>query len=217
MHSRALERPGTIARREQGPHEMDSGFRGIRVGDDELSPPLGGPARLTRRFLGEREALERGSITPGDVAPRLLHPALEFRGIAEMEAVEERPPIEHHGRLPLAATERSIELVEITADDCRVQTEGIGSREDGFAELPAHLVDELLEGVPGLLSTFRPEIEQDLVPTHPPLTDAREQGEQRQPAALGEGSRPSAVGQCQSAERFKQVHLGPAESSLRGI
>ena len=121
----------------------------------------------------------------------LFTPALELRRFTEIEAVEEGTAVERRRRRPVLRGQCAAKLAEVGLDFRWIQPERIGAEDQVLRELLLQGIEELFQGMPGVLGrALRPEIADDLVAGEPAFTRAGEQGEQGQPAALGDRGRP---------------------------
>src|SRR5262249_26089431 len=161
-------------------------------------------------FARRRQALDRTGPEERQAAPLFGRPSVEFNGILEMNAVEERAGVQRGCGARVASGQGALEISNVAADDAGIQAERGGSQDQlRVIDLSPKRVDRLLEGVArALLVAFRPEVEEELVPADSGRARDGKQGEQGQPAALGgwSGERNSVDGKCEAAERGEAKH-----------
>jgi hypothetical protein len=179
------QRTRRIPRPLSCPHQRHDGARVQRVDVDALLPPFGRPVVLATIGGLARQPLQGADGLCLSTLPLLLGPPLEVRGVGEAEAVEERAAVERGGALELAASQRALELDDVGAHHVAVQPDVAGRHDERVrAERAPEPVELLGEVVARVVRGFvRPEVEQQLLPAHPPLARA-EAGQQRQAALL---------------------------------
>ena len=115
--------PRSDPRGDQRLHQPQ-GHPGIkRVLGRKLAPPLDRPEPVAALLGPPGQALERGGIVPGESRTLLLQPALEFRRLREMEAVEEGAAIFGGGPLELPRLDGGGEGGEIAGDQVGIEPE----------------------------------------------------------------------------------------------
>jgi hypothetical protein len=104
----------------------------------------------------------------GEARALIVHPSLELRGVAQVEAVEERTGVESNRFLERARVERAFEVADVHPDLDRVETNVVARGNDGcFAERAADDVDRIREPVPCAFGIeLRPEKRNEAIATH---------------------------------------------------
>ncbi len=208
--ARLPQRAGPISRLGQCADQSDGGplGQGIRRGD--LAPQVD-LRRVTPQCMRfSRQLPKRLGVLAGETRPLLLGPPLELRRVGEVEAVEKGAPVRRHRSRRITGRDRPPELHHVRVDDLEVQPERVGALEQLLRHLFPHRVEQLLQGVAGILGgALRPEIGEDLVAGKAPLARDREQGEESKPAALGDHRVPGCVRESQTPECPEPEHERP--------
>ena len=177
IHPGMLQRPGAIADRDERFHQPDRHLRVERILGSQLARPLH-RRHLVAAFSGPPgQPLECGGVIPSEPRPLLLQPALELRGVGEMEPVQEGADVLRGRPLELARPDSEGERREVAGDQLGVEPQVPGAQE---YLVRAHL---LAEGVQGLIESltrplligFRPEHAEQPVACHPLLARSRHQ------------------------------------------
>ena len=137
-----------------------------------------------------RERLERLARALLELLALGLHPALEVRRVAQIEAVEERPRVQRHRLRRVAALERGLEALNVARDDVGVQPQ-LGGAEQQLrrVEIAPQRVAGLLEESVGVLAVaLGPEVGNQLVAAQAALAGGGEQREERERLAARGGT-----------------------------
>ena len=97
VNAGAVQRLGGLPCGGQRVHQGEREARGVRVRGHQPSPPVHGVSSPALRFGVLRELFQCPSVLPGQVDPLLIHPALELRRVAQVEAVQEGSAVELDG------------------------------------------------------------------------------------------------------------------------
>jgi hypothetical protein len=215
VRRRELERPDAVSvsfERRRHAHS-DAGIEGGLRGEDP--PGLDRSRVIARPFRGLGEPFQRPPIGAGEPLALAFHPSFELRGVAEEEAVEERPSVQRQRCGVIATRDGAIEVPGVDADQAGIQTDPVGRRRYRIrSQRGAHHVDGLFEQVPCVAGVaLGPEIGNHLVPVDPGLGREPEQRQKAEAVALrgstGEYpvARPQNAGSAEESEPERESRL----------
>jgi hypothetical protein len=187
VHARELERAHPVARGHQRLDQPDGGGGAHRLRRREPAPPArrGGVVLPGRR--GRRQRLERSGELAAAPHPLRLLPGVELGRLLQPKPFQERSPMEPHRPFVRPLLHGFGELARVAGDPFGIELEGGGAEEHVVgAERAANGVKRLVERVPGRLGlTVGPEQRQEALARHPARAGGGDDGQQREPAALG--------------------------------
>jgi hypothetical protein len=155
----------------------------IDIGD--LSPAMNSTGVVVLGFGLLREPFERDRISALEACTLGIHPLLELRNVAEIEAIQEFSAVLPERCGKITTRERRLKITDVTGDDCRVQPNWIDAVENVVVYRAADCIEKLLEGMSrARLSGIRPEEKMQLIPAASFITSRCEHGKQRKPAVL---------------------------------
>ena len=190
MHPGSLERPGPVPRGREGVHQAERHAGVERIERREPAPPRGRVDVLADRGRIGGEPFERLRGALSQPASLGLHPALELRRVAQIEAVQERPSVELGGRRIVATLEGVLEGLHVARDDGRIQRElRRAEQEIGLMKVAAQGVASLLQEAARVLGVgVGPQVGDELVTAEAALARCGEEGEEREGLPLLRGS-----------------------------
>ena len=160
------------------------------------------------------ERLQRHAAAPCEVSTFLLDPAPESGGIAEEEAVQERPCVARDGGFGISALERVLELRDVGGNQFRIGAQVVcAAQQRVVAEFLTNAVDQLRQRVARVIRVaVGPEESQQLVAADRPMAMRCKDREQREAALLCSAPRRSrraggSLLERQSAERPQPQHV----------
>jgi hypothetical protein len=227
-----LQRRGVITRIHQRLNQSRRVFAADGIEIDQLLPPSHDGDGITVCASGLRKLIESSGVTRFHSRTLGIQPLLKFGRIIQVEPVEKWTCVQLDRPLPITASQRTREFVDITADERRVQEERVSPREYGSVEGRPDRIYQLLEGVTSArLRDVRPEESKKLVPASSPLSRGGDDSEQSEAPPVmpvlakdrffGGAEQPECA-QGQQAESRSRVlvvrswrHRGPLESRVR--
>jgi hypothetical protein len=178
----------------------------------QAPPPLHRLQAPPLRLGGRREPLQRAGAGARQPVALEVDPALEVRGVGDVEAVEQRPAVFGHRVFQPPRLQRLLERAHVAAHHVGRERDLVAHRhEDALPQLAAEDVERLGEGVAGGVGgVLGPEQGDHLLAPHRPAARHRQDGEEGDAALVRgpAGDGPVGAQQDRIAENLEREHGG---------